>query len=70
MKYGMYMYLFCFSFYCVYLFKETFMMIFTQNEKNKSTDDRVNEKPYFVCYRPLIVSLFLTFKKVGQRPTI
>lgn len=59
------------------------MMIFTQNEKNrnlydefysewknKSTDDRVNEKPYFVCYRPLIVSLFLTFKKVGQRPTI
>lgn len=33
MKYGMYTYLFCFSFYCVYLFKETFMMIFTQNEK-------------------------------------
>lgn len=38
-------------------------MTFTQNEK-KPTDD--NENRSIVCYRPLIVLLFFTFKTVGQ----
>lgn len=38
-------------------------MTFNKNEK----DD--NEKPCTVCYSPLIVRLFFSFKKVGQWPT-
>ena len=48
----------------VHVVNQQLRMTFTQNEKKKSTDD--NEKPSIVCYRPLIVVLFLTFRKVGQ----
>lgn len=41
-------------------------MTFTQN-KQKYTDD--NEKPCIGCFRPLIVKLYFSFKKVGQLPT-
>lgn len=37
-------------------------MTFTQNEKEKSTDDD-DEKPSIVCYRPLIVLVFFSLSK-------
>lgn len=39
--------------------------MFTPNQKY-NTDD--NEKPSLLCYRPFIVVLVFTFKKVGQWP--
>lgn len=46
-------------------FKDVFhihlRMTFTQNEKEKSTDD--DEKPCIVCFRPLIVLGFFSLSK-------
>lgn len=39
-----------------------------RDRKNNSTDD--DKKKYVVRYRPLIVLLCITFKKVGQRPSL
>lgn len=35
--------------------------------KQKSTDD--DKKPPILCYRPIIVALFLNIRKVGEWPT-